>query len=549
MITSESKQESSNLPLIFLVIATLCCLLPFIGKAFNIDEPLFIWAAHQIQAHPLDFYGFQVNWYGSAASASEIIKNPPLASYYLAIAAAVGGWSELSLHLAFLVPALLAVIGTFYLAQELTQAPLLATLIALLTPVFLLSSATVMCDTMMLAGYVWAVVLWLRGMRSDSQGCLILAAFLVAVCSLTKYFGMSLIPLLAIYSLSARSGTRSRVLYLLIPVALLCAYQLATSSLYGRGLLLDAASYATSQKGHRWHDLLSNFLTGLSFTGGCLLPTLFFVPRLWGRRALITMALLIPLLTLILPQLEVAPRPKGASWGYFLQLALFITAAVQLCALACRDLWQRRTPDSLLLFLWLAGTFIFAAFVNWSVNGRSVLPMVPVAGILVARALGTAESAAAIPGYLRSWHMALPLVCAWLVSMAVMWADYSLADTSRQAAQVIAQNYGKTSRTLVFQGHWGFQYYMDQYGAVSLDLDKPLPLSRLIMAAPGNNTNVSPNILKSGFQLPILEFAPASFLTSMNKELGAGFYSSSKGALPYVLGRVPSEKYAIVVWE
>ena len=30
-------------------------LLPFIGKAVHIDDPLFIWTAQQIQKHPFDF--------------------------------------------------------------------------------------------------------------------------------------------------------------------------------------------------------------------------------------------------------------------------------------------------------------------------------------------------------------------------------------------------------------------------------------------------------------------------------------------------------------
>ena len=143
---------------------------------------------------------------------------------------------------------------------------------------------------------------------------------------MTKYFGMSLIPLLLLYSLFSKQGSKQRVLFFLIPVAILCAYQWGTKSLYGRGLLLDAAEYATSTKKYEWHNTLSSLLTGLSFTGGCLIPTMFFAPRLWGRRALFTWAALIPLLALVLSQLDLPTRPNCASRGYFLQLALFIVA-------------------------------------------------------------------------------------------------------------------------------------------------------------------------------------------------------------------------------
>jgi len=38
-------------------------------------------------------------------------------------------------------------------------------LAAVLTPVFLVSSTNVMCDTMMLCFWVWAIVYWRRGLE------------------------------------------------------------------------------------------------------------------------------------------------------------------------------------------------------------------------------------------------------------------------------------------------------------------------------------------------------------------------------------------------
>ena len=43
-----------------LTLATLAALAPFLAKPFNMDDPLFIWAAHQIHLHPADPYGFDV---------------------------------------------------------------------------------------------------------------------------------------------------------------------------------------------------------------------------------------------------------------------------------------------------------------------------------------------------------------------------------------------------------------------------------------------------------------------------------------------------------
>ena len=176
---------------------------------------------------------------------AEVTKNPPLNSYYIALAASCFGWSETALHLAFLVPAVAAVLGTYFLAARFCAQPLLAALATLLCPVFLVSSTTVMCDTMMLAFWVWAVVLWLRSAESGSHVLAILSACLIAAAALTKYFAVvSLVPLLLAYSLLRWPRVGWRVLYLSIPVAVLLGYDLIMRSLYGHSPLFGAGSYA-----------------------------------------------------------------------------------------------------------------------------------------------------------------------------------------------------------------------------------------------------------------------------------------------------------------
>src|SRR3954470_11881904 len=129
-----------------LVLAVLAGLAPFITKPFHIDDPMFIWVARHIQSHPADPYGFSVNWYGYDWPIWDITKNPPLACYYLSLAGGILGWSEPALHAAFLLPAIAVVLGTYRLARRLCQRPLLAALVALFTPVFLVSGTTLMCD-------------------------------------------------------------------------------------------------------------------------------------------------------------------------------------------------------------------------------------------------------------------------------------------------------------------------------------------------------------------------------------------------------------------
>src|SRR5438309_10620821 len=94
---------------LLLGIVTVACLVPFVNKAAHIDDPLFLWTGEQIQKHPLDFYGFKKNWFNHARPMPEVMKNPPLASYYLAalggLDAARGLDDVALLHVWFLIPA------------------------------------------------------------------------------------------------------------------------------------------------------------------------------------------------------------------------------------------------------------------------------------------------------------------------------------------------------------------------------------------------------------------------------------------------------------
>ena len=121
----------------FLTLAALILLLPFLDKAFHIDDPLFVWIAKHIQSHPADPYGFRVNWGIESTGVWSETQNPPLGSYYMALAALLVGWSEKALHLVFLIPTIAAVLGTYALAQRMCRHPVLASLCAVATPVFL----------------------------------------------------------------------------------------------------------------------------------------------------------------------------------------------------------------------------------------------------------------------------------------------------------------------------------------------------------------------------------------------------------------------------
>lgn len=530
-----------------LTIITLVLLGPFVAKPFNIDDPLFILAAHQIQHHPTNPYGFTVEWDWRAAPMYKATDNPPLTCYYLAVAAAVVGWSEVALHSVMLLPAVAVILGTYRLARRLCRSPMLATLMVLFTPVFLVSSLTVMCDISMLAFWLWAVIFWIEGTQHNKPGWLWLGALLIVLSELSKYFGVCLVPLLGAYSIASKRSWKQWLPCLLVPPLVLVAYHFGTLALYGHssfGRALDCAIFTKEQSG--WY-FLSPVLIALAFTGGCMAMATFFSPFLWGKRTLLIQAGAVVVLLIVvllkgdiwkISGLVLAERKLSVA----VQMGLWAMGGWSLVALAISEMRRHWSPESILLGLWILGTFIFLALLNWTVNARTALPMAPAAGLLIARRLNDRKLVD-----FDSWSagIKISLGAGLLVSLAVLQGDYLLAVATRNNAEQVCEEYKSRLNDLWFQGHWGFQYYMNAAGAKALDFKSSPVKTEDIMAVPSNNTNILPPSPKSAVMMEILKMTGPWMVTTCKPEMGAGFYASSFGPLPFVFGAVPPETVSI----
>ena len=483
----------------------------------------------------------------------EVFQNPPLATYFAALVASVAGWSETALHLGFILPALGVVLGTYRLALRLTRRPLLAAAATLLTPGFLVSASGLMCDTMMLALWVMAVTFWIEGMDEPvSPLKLAISGTLIAACALTKYFGVALIPLLLAYSLARKRRLGSWVAFLFIPIALLGAYELWTHALYGLGLLSAAFNYAGTSHQVSAAELTksSQTLVGLAFAGGCALPVLTCTPLLWSRRKIAAGGLLSGLLALAFFRgwINLGTAYASQNWAHdhlawvSIQMLFYMAGGISLFALAIADVRKSKDAASLLLLLWVFGTLVFAIYLNWAVTARSILPMVPAAAILIARRLDQLQ----LPPALRSpLILIVPLLVSGAVSLWVTSGDKALANTARMMANYIHQTTPNESETVEFEGHWGFQYYMQLFGAHPLERDTDNTHPGDLIVIPLSNANL--------FDVPepttgerSLDVAVNSRVATMSKDLGAGFYASYWGPLPFAICPVPNERYALL---
>lgn len=542
MARNKAKQvkESGRLPIAILTLATLACLLPFLGKAFHMDDPLFIWAAQHIRAHPLDAYGFQVNWYGFKSPMWQVTQNPPLACYYIALVSCLVGWSEIGIHVFMMIPAAAVVLGTYQIARKMCSSPLLAALVTLLTPAFLISGTTVMCDVLMLAFWVWAIVFWMRGMDEGRHGHLLISAVLIAAAAMTKYYGAALVPLLLAYSVTKKRSVGWWACYLLIPAGALGLYQLATHAMYGRGLLTSAAAYVTSCPYVLSKHPLQKILTGLTFTGGCLAPVLFLGPVSWSRRALLIGLVLTGGIAAalahvgMLGQLALRGDSQQVLWSLVMQISVWMVVGLGAMVLTLREAIRRRDPDTLMLGLWVVFTLLFASVVNWSINGRSILPAAPAIGILLVKAIESRHKV--IEGALLRKCFAL-LIPAAVLAIWTSWGDYNLAGAWRASAEDFCSSY--SGKVMHAEGHWGFQYYAEKAGAAEIDITDCRMGEGDAYAIPFDNTNLT-HLPADRISSAGLTGTPVKgWLATMGVRAGAGFYSEADGPLPFAIGEVP----------
>ena len=545
------KQRLASVPpLVWLLLLTVAGLAPFAGKAFFIDDTLFLRAAEQIQKHPLDFYGFNINWYGYTMPMTVAFDNPPLASYYLALVASLFGWGEWTLHLAFLLPALAAMWGTFALAKNYCRRPFTAALMALLTPAFLISATTVMCDVTQLAFWVWTLVFFEKGLRTGNGAAFLTSGIMAGLAMLTKYLGLSLIPLLLAYGFCSQRRPGWWLVAPVIPLFFAAGYEWLTFRLYQHGLLFSAAHEATRLRTNACDIPWEKVCVGFSYVGACFLPVLLYAPWLWTRRILLAMPCLVAVGLLVLPRMAIYVSVIWLDgrfhWGMFCYIATLVVAGLYVFLLAGMDLWERRDAVSVLLLLWLSGMFVFTTVLNWTIDGRSLLPAVPAVGILVARRLEQRNEDFAV-GELRLLWPALP---AGVITLLLAKADYNLANVQCAAAKTLSVQYRGAGHELWFQTHWGFQYYAEQLGAKALEITSPRVKPGDILIRPFDGRDNQKNHINLGSydDVPLIsvkKYVANTFCATMSPSSGAGFYAANVGPLPFVIGDIQPEYFDI----
>jgi len=120
---------------IFLIaLVVLVSALPFVDKAFHIDDPFVLKIAGNILQNPFDPFIGDFDWFGSLTPIWQTTTNPPFVSYYLAPFIARFGYSEVALHTAMMLFLLMIAWGTSVLSNRFAGGSLYPLLFVMFSP-------------------------------------------------------------------------------------------------------------------------------------------------------------------------------------------------------------------------------------------------------------------------------------------------------------------------------------------------------------------------------------------------------------------------------
>jgi len=229
-------------------------------------------------------------------------------------------------------------------------------------------------------------------------------------------------------------------------------------------------------------------------------------------------------------------------WSYLLQVVLLTGVGLHLVVLAGVEVWQKRDTISVTLALWILSGFLFATVLNWTISARSLLPIIPAAAILGMRRLERYE---ADSGLKAGGRLVWPLIPSAIVGLSLVYADYESSNSVRAAARQFVTEYKTANKRLWFEGHGGFQYYMEKLGGEPINPVRSLLQPGDIVVVNCRNDTIISLVPTSVGPLGKLQSAPSSWmnLAGSTGEGSAGFYSADWGPIPFMVSRAPPQVY------
>jgi hypothetical protein len=220
-----------------LVLAVILLLrAPFLNQAIQGDDVYYLAGAEHAQidpSHPIDvryvFEGDLVDMEGH--------PHPPLNAWFLGLLLALfGDIREAPFHAAYILFSVVAAVSMWSLARRFSPHPLWATLLFLATPAFVINGTTLESDIPFLA-------FWMAGIALFVEARYAFAAAALALASMAAYQAIVLTPILALYTWLCARRSKTAWALVLVPPAVIAAWQLYELVSIGKLPLAILAGY------------------------------------------------------------------------------------------------------------------------------------------------------------------------------------------------------------------------------------------------------------------------------------------------------------------
>ena len=526
--------------ILLLVAVTLLTALPFVRRAYFVDDHYFLTIARHLAVHPDRPYDFRADdelpqTVGWESGHPPRMVNPLLFHYYLAAVIRIFGGATWVLRSSALLFSVVAVLAMYFIGFRLTPRPLYAALLFAVTPAFWLTSYSLLIDGAMIGFFLAALWTFMAGLERRHRGLVLCSGLLMGATMLTKYSGALVVILAFAWQAMHPAFRRWRFGYAAYAVAALgvgawCAW---TAHLYGATHLLASAARGVKADEPIVFYLYKLLVVG-SFLGGGSLFMVGMPGLLWAR----SRASLGALAALFMGLLAVFTSAHG---GFTLaqgaQLAFWFCVAAAFGMGLCIFGWPGERPRQFLTMWFCLAALELIVVMPWTA-GRYLLVILPPAiwlmdGWMRAAGWGTARRAT----------LALTAVGSFLIASADAAQANVLFDLSQRLA-------GKNciSQDCYYLGDTFSAYpaYLSAYGWRAAFPSQTYKAGDVILVARYRQSSWwrLPDTLKRKL-IGTVDYPFALPIRVMDVPDGAGWYASCWGPLPFVIANGPLERFDV----
>ncbi len=544
------------LPVLAVIIAVLVLTVPFINQPFNQDDRDFVAFA---RAAASGLPGLVIHNYTYDGRFIKNYHDPhgPVLPTYLGMYLKTGAReSEALFHALYLIFPLIGAVSMYFLGRRFTCRPLVATLLLIFTPGFLVMSHTLMDDAPGLSLSLAAAALYIFGVDRGDRRLLAGSGLAMMLAALTAYQTLTFLPVLLLYGFLNRKG--KKLLLLFLPFIMLAAAGIAwiaiTFNVYGR---VPAESYKLRGQSYYWPGFETN--SGLkpdailiSLAGAAIFPLSVLFLFLRGRKNLAAGALALATAAAVVILLNREALSGGLAQKAQVILLTFagivIVYKMILSGSAFFSRSSRRNAadrDGFFLLAWFVLTLgIYVLLLVPYVSVRHLLLTFPPVVLIFTRELD-----AFWPGRKRRriLFITATLFFTLAAGLGAAIADYRSASVYPALAARLGHLYRQENRqgkTVYFRGEFGYRYYLEQQGfKYQNDRTQLHTGDFIIFSKLSSNSTPWPNASYT----PVWKWEPSDWfpVRIWNYWAGAGFYTNRMGPLPVVISQAIQDQFIV----